>query len=74
MYVRTADTQAPLSLSLGAGFVYPTYASYKAIRTNEHQAIETWLMYWVVMGVVVAAEHSVEWAVRWCVAQLCWLC
>lgn len=50
-----------------AGSIYPAYASYKAIKQNDAQQLEVWLMFWVVMGSVFAVEHSVEWLVSWSV-------
>ena len=35
---------------------YPTYASYKAIKTEESSDDTTWLIYWV----VVAVESFIE--------------
>ena len=54
-------------LSTSVGFLFPVYSSYKAIRANEQDAIESWLMYWVVMAGLHAVENTVEWAVNWCV-------
>lgn len=51
--------------SITTGFLYPAYSSYKAIRNNDAQAIEHWLMYAVVLSVVHAAESTVEWTVNW---------
>lgn len=52
--------------STTAGFLYPAYSSYKAIRTNDTQAIEVWLMFWVVMAGIHTVENTVEWTVNWC--------
>lgn len=41
------------------------YNSYKAIKSNDLQKLEVWLMYWVVMGTVMAMESSVEWIFAW---------
>ena len=53
--------------STSAGTVYPTYASYKAIKNNDGPQLEVWLMYWVVMGAVFTAESTVEWLFSWSV-------
>lgn len=53
--------------STSVGFLFPVYSSYKAIRANEQDAIESWLMYWVVMAGLHAVENTVEWAVNWLV-------
>lgn len=66
---RVANSAAahasPTRHSTSAGFVYPTYASYKAIKSNDMQKLEVWLMYWVVMGTVMAMESTVEWIFAW---------
>lgn len=51
--------------STSLGFVYPAYASFKAIKSNDLAKLEVWLMYWVVMGTVMAAESTVEWFFAW---------
>lgn len=48
-----------------AGFAYPCYASFKAIKGNDLQTMETWLMYWIVMGGLKALENTVEWVFAW---------
>ncbi|KAI5480954.1 hypothetical protein MNV49_006764 [Pseudohyphozyma bogoriensis] len=53
------------SWATAAGFVYPTYASYKAIKSNDLPKLEVWLMYWSVMGTVMALESTVEWIFSW---------
>lgn len=45
--------------------MYPAYASYKAIKANDMQQLETWLMFWVVMGTVITVESTVEWIWSW---------
>lgn len=55
--------------STSVGFLFPVYSSYKAIRANEQEAIESWLMYWVVMAGLHAVENTVEWTVNWCVYE-----
>ncbi|ORY72207.1 TB2/DP1, HVA22 family-domain-containing protein [Leucosporidium creatinivorum] len=52
-------------VSTTAGSLYPAYASYKAIKSNDLQKLEVWLMYWVVMGFVMCAESTVEWMFAW---------
>ncbi|EJD38859.1 hypothetical protein AURDEDRAFT_146734 [Auricularia subglabra TFB-10046 SS5] len=48
-------------------FLYPTYASYKALcrRPADEAELERWLMYWSVVGVIVAFEYSAEWLISW---------
>lgn len=52
-------------ISTSVGFLFPVYSSYKAIRANEQDAIESWLMYWVVMAGLHVVEVTVEWTVSW---------
>lgn len=60
--------------STAASLLYPTYASYKALRpaasvgrTPADQAahLERWLMFWCVMGCVALWEQWAEWGVSW---------
>ncbi|KAM0756355.1 hypothetical protein T439DRAFT_321059 [Meredithblackwellia eburnea MCA 4105] len=48
-----------------AGFVLPTFQSYKAIKSNNIQELETMLQYWAVMGVVMTMESTIEWVFAW---------
>lgn len=48
-----------------SGSLYPAYASYKALKSNDAARLEVWLMYWVVRGVVMCWEMGGEWAVDW---------
>ncbi|POY76575.1 hypothetical protein BMF94_0164 [Rhodotorula taiwanensis] len=57
-----------------ASLLYPTYASYKALRpaasvgrTPADQAadLERWLMFWCVMGCVAVYEQWAEWGISW---------
>ncbi|KAK4703019.1 hypothetical protein P7C70_g3203, partial [Phenoliferia sp. Uapishka_3] len=42
----------------------PTLAT-QAIKSNELQKLEVWLMYWAVMGTIMALESTVEWIFAW---------
>jgi hypothetical protein len=52
-------------------FLYPAYASYKALSTspaNTPEAdvlVERWLMYWAVVGTWTAVEAVVGWTFTW---------
>ncbi|KAH8925749.1 hypothetical protein BT69DRAFT_1087199 [Atractiella rhizophila] len=48
-----------------AGYAYPAYSSYKAVKTNDAAQLEVWLMYWVVIAFVSVAEMTVEWTISW---------
>ncbi|GAA5978314.1 hypothetical protein JCM10908_004309 [Rhodotorula pacifica] len=61
-------------VSTAASLLYPTYASYKALRpaasvgrTPADQAanLERWLMFWCVMGCVAIWEQWAEWSISW---------
>ncbi|GAA5881549.1 hypothetical protein JCM3774_002020 [Rhodotorula dairenensis] len=61
-------------VSTAASLLYPTYASYKALRpaasvgrTPADQAahLERWLMFWCVMGCVALWEQWAEWGISW---------
>ena len=43
------------------GFVFPTYASVKAIETSHFSDDNKWLTYWVVFGTVNLLEVFIEW-------------
>jgi|APGre2960657444_1045066.scaffolds.fasta_scaffold01932_5 hypothetical protein len=56
------------------GFVYPAYASWKALEApREASAGETstqgrdaWLTYWVAFSTFNVVEHLLDWLVYWC--------
>jgi receptor expression-enhancing protein 1/2/3/4 len=50
-----------------AAFLYPGYASYKALsqRPASEADLERWLMYWSVLGCVVGVEYVAEWLISW---------
>ncbi|GAA5890949.1 hypothetical protein JCM5296_001239 [Sporobolomyces johnsonii] len=61
-------------VSVTASLLYPTYASYKALKSTassgltageQAEQLERWLMYWCVMGIVWMWEEWGEWGVRW---------
>ncbi|KAK9375876.1 TB2/DP1, HVA22 family-domain-containing protein [Lipomyces chichibuensis] len=43
-------------LSSCVSFQYPVYASYKALKSRDQDALVPWLVYWVVVSVVTAVE------------------
>lgn len=60
--------------STAASLLYPTYASYKALRpaasvgrspADQAAHLERWLMFWCVMGCVALWEQWAEWGVSW---------
>ncbi|KAF9082049.1 receptor accessory protein 4 [Mortierella sp. AD031] len=48
-----------------AGYLYPAYASYKAIRTHDNNRLTAWLMYWTVMGLFSVVEFVLDTFVFW---------
>lgn len=61
-------------VSTTASLLYPTYASYKALRpaasvgrapADQAAHLERWLMFWCVMGCVAVWEQWAEWGVSW---------
>ena len=57
-------------------FLYPAYASYKALSTPSIDPagdilIERWLMYWAVMGTWTGVEALAGWLFTWWVQVLC---
>lgn len=51
--------------SSSATFLFPVFASYKALKTNDPQQVTPWLMYWVVIACVFLIEAWTEWLLRW---------
>jgi len=48
-------------LGLTVGFVYPAYASYKALETASSENASTWLTYWVVFTLFTLFEYLGDW-------------
>jgi len=47
------------------GFVYPMYASFKALKTGDKDDDTTWLTYWVVYGFFTVAESLTDFLALW---------
>ncbi|KAG9293845.1 hypothetical protein G9A89_019183 [Geosiphon pyriformis] len=47
------------------GLLYPAYASYKAIKTNNSAKIIPWLMYWIVLTFFMIAEGITDRLIFW---------
>ncbi|KAK4099483.1 hypothetical protein N658DRAFT_525526 [Parathielavia hyrcaniae] len=52
-------------LSSVASFLFPLFASYKALKTSDPAQLTPWLMYWVVLGCVLLVESWTEWFLYW---------
>nr|CAG8455199.1 8608_t:CDS:2 [Entrophospora candida] len=47
------------------GLLYPTYASFKAIKTNDVKTIKLWLMYWIIMAIFTMWEGFFDNFIFW---------
>lgn len=52
-------------LSSIASFLFPIYASYKALKTSDPAQLSPWLMYWVVLSVSLFFEAWTDWILTW---------
>ncbi|KLO18986.1 hypothetical protein SCHPADRAFT_935809 [Schizopora paradoxa] len=54
-------------LVAGAAFIYPGYASFKALSQSpvSQADLERWLMYWSVLGCIGGVEYAAEWILSW---------
>ncbi|RGB25451.1 TB2/DP1, HVA22 family-domain-containing protein [Rhizophagus diaphanus] len=48
-----------------AGFLYPAYASFKAIKANDTKIILPWLIYWIVMAFFSLGEGIADSLIFW---------
>lgn len=55
-------------LSSIASFLFPLFASYKALKTSDPAQLTPWLMYWVVLACALLVESWTEWFLVWCVS------
>ena len=46
-------------------FVFPVFASYKALKTADPALLKPWLMYWVVLACALLAESWVGFILVW---------
>ncbi|KKA27264.1 hypothetical protein TD95_004099 [Thielaviopsis punctulata] len=52
-------------LSSIASFLFPLFASYKALKTSDPSLLTPWLMYWVVFGCLMLVESWTYWFLMW---------
>ncbi|KAK3332222.1 HVA22 family TB2/DP1 protein [Cercophora scortea] len=52
-------------LSSIASFLFPLFASYKALQTSDPAQLTPWLMYWVVLACALLVESWTEWILVW---------
>ncbi|KAJ4327489.1 hypothetical protein N0V84_002015 [Fusarium piperis] len=55
----------PMILSSVASFLFPIFASYKALKTHDPAELTPWLMYWVVLSCCLLVESWVWFIVSW---------
>ncbi|KAM5346398.1 hypothetical protein ACJ41O_009403 [Fusarium nematophilum] len=55
----------PMLLSSIASFLFPIFASYKALKTHDPAQLTPWLMYWVVLSCCLLIESWVYFIVSW---------
>eukprot|EP00245_Coleochaete_scutata_P015046 TRINITY_DN655_c0_g1_i3.p1 TRINITY_DN655_c0_g1~~TRINITY_DN655_c0_g1_i3.p1 ORF type:complete len:159 (-),score=21.39 TRINITY_DN655_c0_g1_i3:51-527(-) len=47
------------------GFVYPAYASYKALESKTTEAAAQWLTYWTVFSLFTVVEYLAGFLIAW---------
>ena len=50
-------------------FLFPVFASYKALKTSDPAQLTPWLMYWVVFSCCLLVESWFSFVLFWCVAN-----
>ncbi|KAF4968894.1 hypothetical protein FZEAL_10329, partial [Fusarium zealandicum] len=55
----------PMLLSSVASYLFPIFASYKALKTHDPAQLTPWLMYWVVLSCCLLIESWVWFIVSW---------
>jgi hypothetical protein len=50
--------------SLVLGFLYPTYMSFKAVRTRKQKQVTFWLIYWVLYTMIYAVYAYLGFVIR----------
>jgi hypothetical protein len=48
-----------------ASFLFPVFASYKALKVADPAELSPWLMYWVVLGCALFVESWLRWILVW---------
>ncbi|KAI1100344.1 TB2/DP1, HVA22 family-domain-containing protein [Jackrogersella minutella] len=55
----------PKLLSSVASFLFPLFASYKALKTSDPTQLTPWLMYWSVLSCALLVESWTEFILTW---------
>lgn len=50
---------------LCVGFIYPSYASFKALESKSPTGSSQWLTYWVVFSLFTVFEYFADWLISW---------
>lgn len=58
-------TQHLRRLSSVASFLFPIFASYKALKTSDPAQLTPWLMYWVVFSCCLLVESWFTFILTW---------
>ncbi|KHO01608.1 pathogenicity protein [Metarhizium album ARSEF 1941] len=59
-----ADPVVPRNSSV-ASFLFPIFASYKALKTSDPAQLTPWLMYWVVFSICLLVESWLSFILFW---------
>jgi receptor expression-enhancing protein 1/2/3/4 len=62
---ESAGAGANLETSSIPTFVFPVFASYKALKTSDPALLTPWLMYWVVLACALLVESWVGFILVW---------
>jgi receptor expression-enhancing protein 1/2/3/4 len=54
-----------MTLSSIASFLFPIFASYKALKSSDPAQLTPWLMYWVVFSCAILVESWFSWILFW---------
>mmetsp|Transcript_29398 Transcript_29398/g.82139 ORF Transcript_29398/g.82139 Transcript_29398/m.82139 type:complete len:148 (-) Transcript_29398:176-619(-) len=52
-------------MAVVVGFLYPAYASYKALERGQMEEVAQWLTYWVVFSLFTVVEGVVDRIIYW---------
>lgn len=66
---NAADVASLPTRSSVASFLFPLFASYKALKTSDPAQLTPWLMYWVVLACALLVESWTEFILVWYVAS-----
>ena len=50
---------------IAAGVVWPMYLSFKAVNSNQREALREWLIYWIVFSVFLTVQWVGDATIFW---------